>query len=205
MLKEKTKNYKNKQGGFTLLFAVLVSTLILAVGASMITIALKQLTLSSAGRESQFAFYAANTGLECALYWDLHPQVENDGSLKNTFPAKDQNVRNDFDNVICSGGQIKDGIGFSSDPDNKFTTEASEYVWDSSVGTYPNSYTFRISIQNTEPGFDDILYCAQVTVEKTGAVNSRVNTKITSQGLNTCDPEGNQRAVERALILEYVS
>ena len=57
--------------GFTLLFAALVASLVLSIGIAVFNITLKELKLSSAGRESQFAFYAADTGAECALYWDF--------------------------------------------------------------------------------------------------------------------------------------
>ena len=56
--------------GYTLLFAVLVSSLVLAVGISILTISKKEFLLSSAARESVYAFYAADSGLECAVYWD---------------------------------------------------------------------------------------------------------------------------------------
>jgi len=59
---KKTKFKKNnKREGFVLLFAVLISSLVLAVGISMISIALKQVQLSGSGRDSQYAFYVANT------------------------------------------------------------------------------------------------------------------------------------------------
>lgn len=60
-----------RQRGFTLLLAALVSSVVLAVGAAIFSIAQKQLMLSSTGRDSQFAFYAADTIAECALYWDF--------------------------------------------------------------------------------------------------------------------------------------
>jgi hypothetical protein len=44
--------------------------LVLAVGLAILSIALKQLQLSSAGRESQKAFFSADAGVECALYLD---------------------------------------------------------------------------------------------------------------------------------------
>jgi hypothetical protein len=44
---------------------------VLALGSSIFGIAKKQVTLSSIGRDSQFAFYAADNGAECALYWDI--------------------------------------------------------------------------------------------------------------------------------------
>lgn len=59
------------QRGFTLLFSVLVSSLLLAIGLAVFNIGQKELILSSTARESQFAFYAADTGIECALYWDF--------------------------------------------------------------------------------------------------------------------------------------
>ena len=62
---------KNPQKGFTLLLAALVASIVLSLGASIYTIASKSLILSSIGRDSQFAFYAADTGSECALFWDL--------------------------------------------------------------------------------------------------------------------------------------
>jgi Tfp pilus assembly protein PilX len=64
-------NIRNNNKGFTLLIAVLVSSLLLAIGLSLTDFAVKQLIISSAGRESQFAFYAADTGIECAFYWDF--------------------------------------------------------------------------------------------------------------------------------------
>ena len=60
-----------RNGGFTLLFSVLASSLLLAVGLAIFNVALKEAILSSAAKDSQLAFYAADTGVECALYWDL--------------------------------------------------------------------------------------------------------------------------------------
>ncbi|MDO8481501.1 MAG: hypothetical protein Q7S75_00240 [bacterium] len=57
--------------GFTLLLASLVASITLAFGLSIFAITQKQIILSSIGRDSQFAFYTADTGAECALYWDI--------------------------------------------------------------------------------------------------------------------------------------
>lgn len=37
----------------------------------MISTAQKEVFLSTLGRDSQYAFYAADAGAECALYWDF--------------------------------------------------------------------------------------------------------------------------------------
>ncbi len=57
--------------GFTLLLAALVSSLVLTLGLVIVSIARKSVNLSSIGRDSQFAFYTADTASECALYWDI--------------------------------------------------------------------------------------------------------------------------------------
>ena len=64
--------FKFKRGdkGFTLLLAAIVSAIALSLGAAIYDIVVREVELSSIGRDSQFAFYAADTAAECALYWD---------------------------------------------------------------------------------------------------------------------------------------
>lgn len=52
------------------MLATLISSLMLILGAAMFGITRKEIILSSIGRDSQFAFYAADSAAECALYWD---------------------------------------------------------------------------------------------------------------------------------------
>ncbi|MCH7529739.1 pilus assembly PilX N-terminal domain-containing protein [Patescibacteria group bacterium] len=61
--------------GFIILYATLISSLLLVIGLGIFNISIKELILSSAGRESQVAFYAADAGIECALYWDIKRNV----------------------------------------------------------------------------------------------------------------------------------
>lgn len=56
--------------GFTIFFAVLVGSLALAIGLSIYELLVRELELSQVATQSQFAIYAADTGAECALYWD---------------------------------------------------------------------------------------------------------------------------------------
>ena len=58
------------QRGFTLLIAVVLSSVSLSIGLVLLDLALKQVLLSSAARQSQIAFYNADSVLECALYYD---------------------------------------------------------------------------------------------------------------------------------------
>lgn len=56
--------------GFTLLIAVIFMSVMLALGTALASLGYKQELLASSAIESQYAFYAADAGLECALYAD---------------------------------------------------------------------------------------------------------------------------------------
>jgi len=64
-------NNKHTNRGFTILLAALVSSIVLALGISVFELAQKSIFLSGMGRDSQYAFYTADTAAECALYWDI--------------------------------------------------------------------------------------------------------------------------------------
>lgn len=51
--------------------SVMIASILLALGYEIYNLAVKEVTLSSAGRESQFAFFAADSGIECALHADV--------------------------------------------------------------------------------------------------------------------------------------
>jgi hypothetical protein len=64
------KHISSKRG-FTLLIAALVASIVLTIASAIFSIAQKQVTLASLSQQSQYAFYAADTAAECALYWDI--------------------------------------------------------------------------------------------------------------------------------------
>ena len=53
--------------GYTLLFAVIVSVLVLSIAAFILSVSRKQFILSSSARDSIYSFYASDSGLECAI------------------------------------------------------------------------------------------------------------------------------------------
>ncbi len=57
--------------GFAMLFAVLASSLLVTIGISIFNISLKEIQIATSERDSQTAFYAADSAEECALYWDI--------------------------------------------------------------------------------------------------------------------------------------
>ncbi len=196
------KNKKNilKEKGFTLLFAVLVSTLIISISATVISIALRQTIISGTSRESQFAFYATNTALECAFYWDV---IGVEGAITGVvFPAPSETRINASESadITCSGGNIVTGDGFDAAYADK--------PWDTST---PNETTIFLEIKDVSGEFVSDgtsgtflkSVCAQATVTKSES-GGVITTTISAKGYNTCDLTS-PRAVERGLIQSYQS
>ncbi|MFZ2204982.1 MAG: hypothetical protein WAV23_00105 [Minisyncoccia bacterium] len=59
---------KNK--GFVLLFAVMLSSIVLAISLGVANIALKEINFTTSTKDTNNAFYAADIGAECALLGD---------------------------------------------------------------------------------------------------------------------------------------
>ena len=58
-----------QQQGFALLLTLIVVSVVLSVGLSLLDITLKQLILSGTTRDSEISFHAAYVGTECAERW----------------------------------------------------------------------------------------------------------------------------------------
>lgn len=63
------KNIKINNG-FVLLYAMVVSSIILAVAFGVTNIALKEANFSTSAKATNEAFFAADTGAECTLFYD---------------------------------------------------------------------------------------------------------------------------------------
>ncbi len=61
---------KKTQRGFALLVSVIFMSVVLALGLALSSLSYKQEMLALSAIESQYAFYAADAALECALYAD---------------------------------------------------------------------------------------------------------------------------------------
>lgn len=162
--------------GFTLLLASLIASLLLSVGLSMFTIAQKEIILSSLGRDSQYAFYAADAGAECALYWDfknafktseaMHGAKCNSTTVGEYRPPESANI----------GDLVLGGKGFVS-------------------GKVTNSFWFE---QNGR------CIIVELTKHETGSIHTEINSrgysvKCDANGL----PVQHSRALERAVRMQY--
>jgi Tfp pilus assembly protein PilX len=162
--------------GFVLVLAVLLSGILLSIGITMFGLTFKELLISSAGRESQFAFYAADTAGECVLYWDIrHPGYSN--SIFATSSASTLISKNS--GILCNEEDI-------TSP----TTG-----WDVNSGWDITNITGTSATTVFDMKFDNGA-CATVTIIKNSGL-----TQIDSRGYNTCVT--NPRRVERGLRISY--
>jgi len=164
--------------GFTLLVAIVISSLLLSIGITIFNTTTKELRLSALGRDSQFAFYAADSGIECALYWDKKQKV---------FPESDdpdQQILPPSGTVFCNLQDIT-----LSEPQWDVTRSTSQSPYSGSAIT-----TFRLD-------FSPNPYCAITVISKVGDGMSTTTT-IESRGYNTCNTT-DPRRVERAIRTIY--
>lgn len=59
-----------KNSGFVILFAVTVSAILLAIALGVANVSLKEIKFGTSAKDTNEAFFAADTGAECALYND---------------------------------------------------------------------------------------------------------------------------------------
>jgi len=83
---------KNNQKAFVSMIALLLANVFLVIGLSVFNIALREVILSSGSKESLFAFYAADGGMECALYWDIQEDAFSTSTPASTLNCSEQNA-----------------------------------------------------------------------------------------------------------------
>lgn len=155
---------------------MLVGSLALSVGLAIYDITIRELDLSSTATQSQYAIYAADTGAECALYWDFKCTLSpctTGGNAKSAFATSSQSVT-PLSGVLCSGQDV------------------AAAPW--GLATTLNSATTTFTVS-----FAPQPYCATVTIAKSG---SPIQTTVVSHGFNTC-VSGSITRLERVLQVTY--
>lgn len=175
------KKYSKKQNkGFVILFAMLISSIILLISAGIYTVVQKQVVLASYAKESQKAFYAADAALDCALFYDISPFLK-DG--KTAFPPAEGSPETDIE---CGGGattvRLLSGAVTGGEDDPGLGPDDQGFF----AFNYP--YTFRYYGVQEEDGDYIGSGCAYVLVEKKSdpATAGLVITRITAAGFNAC-------------------
>jgi len=178
--------------GYALLFAVLVSAVVLGVGVSILNISRKEILLTAGAQKSQYAFYAADAGYECSLYQDLKLNV--------------------FSDTANPPASIQCGVTYPSSSPTLYSSPVKLTAQTPIGNTTEYDYAFFVPVSNAGS-------CAAVTISKfittvtvgTSTVTT-ASTTVISDGFNigwntTVSPPdcsaSNDTKVERALLANY--
>ncbi len=163
---------KGGQKGFTVLYAVLIASLLLSIGLGIYSVSLRDFILASSASESQKAIYAADSGVECVLYWNIYELFSPPAHAPAGTPW--------VGDAYCANTKI------NSNPDSGWTVVQTQ-------NTATSTYTIHFGSTDEAP-------CAVINVGKwnTEAATTTIYTLFESRGYNTCRVE-NPRRVERGL------
>lgn len=206
-----TQSAKFKKG-FSVLFASLTGSLVLAIGLAILSITIKQITLASAGRESQLAFYSADTGIECALFLDSGGgNVNADGNPicpQGIFGIPDETSLG----ILPQCGMEAGEYSFNSGTKYKCLDQSFERAPGAPSGNSISAPVLlsggagivRTTLTFKTRGSDNL--CFNVTIDKTrkvsGVDEGNIITNIISRGFSTCDITSRNR-FERAIKIRY--
>jgi hypothetical protein len=179
--------------GFTIFFAMLVGSLALAVGAAIYDLTVREIDLSAAASQSQYAIYAADTGVECALYWDS--KYGGSGSAFGTSTTGTWGSSP----INCNGQDI---VTRGTPPAAFVPPDGTWSAWDTSQKDANNATTtFTLSIYSAAA--PPQTYCAVVSVGKsTDPASHILYTTVISNGYNNCGTGGVAR-LQRTLRVNY--
>ena len=91
--------------GIAIYIAVIITAALVLVSFSIISLSIKQVGTSAAARDSQAAFYAADSGVECAIYWDLKKGSKSAfATTSGSIIACNNDVNNPSNTGIAVGG-----------------------------------------------------------------------------------------------------
>jgi hypothetical protein len=200
--KNKHKKYPS-QKGFALLLAVLVAGVLLSITYLMFSINLKQITLSTTGANSQYALFAADTGIECAL--------RQDNKVENAFILADSttDLSDNTTQTISAPNPIPDLTCNNKSVGPKLISEESQpnQIHVDNIA-YNKGLKYTFTVDSLSGGVKQ--GCAIVTVSKyidtkteAGHTTEYVRTKIESRGYNTCLNKIDPQRVERDLEVYY--
>lgn len=183
----------NKKKGVALLISVLILSTVLGVGITLLNAVIKQSKIASSAEQSVLAIYAADSGVECALFWDIrgheasfYGDVDGDSIGDKVFATSTGHTPFPVnDNIDCNGTDIS-----NSNPSIGWTV--------SNETANSAKTTFKLDFSGGS--------CAIVEVDKesTGP-GTYIKTIVLSRGYNVaCSDIGTDlRAIERAIKVTY--
>lgn len=173
---------RNNKKGVALLFVVIISGLLVGIGAAMMRIFTKDIILTSTTRESTVALYQADSGYECALFHDYNSRAFDPSNPASALRCAGEDVAVTSSN---SGRCLGAGANPSGVPGS---VRARTFWLGGGVGntnacTCVDVYQW---FENPNPPDDPGIR----------------KTLVESRGYNTCDDTSDRR-LERAIRVRY--
>ncbi len=122
------------QKGFALLMSLIVVSVVVSIGLTVLDLTLKQVRLSTNAKESETAFHAANAALECARYW----RSEESDDMENGATIS----------ISCFGGA---STNVSATTTTAANGTAYQYSFYSTWGTPVRCSEVRMLVINADP------------------------------------------------------
>jgi type II secretory pathway pseudopilin PulG len=183
--------YNRIQKGYTLLFSIIVASIVLSIAAFILSVSRKQFILSSVSRDSTMAIYAADSAIQCAVgaYYNGELYASPDPATGDaTSPAR----------IFCMGGTSSSNYQKIDSAEYNLLIDEQNKIY-----IYRTVTPFRFGFGNDS--------CAIVTITKGKDIaTGKHRVFIESRGYNNefsapCNEGGayNPRTVERAIRLIY--
>lgn len=178
-----TRTAHRARGGFALLLTIIVVSVTLAIGLSILNITLKQYTLATIARDSELAFHAASAALDCALEAE---RSYTPPTIPGNLPVSCVNQDTNMSGSTSDGGKTRT-FSHTFTWNAGGTSVCSEFdvvVMDATDGTYTKSFT----AQNISRTCNDGLIC----------------TTVFARGYNrACNERDSLRTVQRELTQQF--
>lgn len=194
-----TTRIKQKTEGFALLLAVLVGTVVLAIGLSILNVTLKQIIISNFGAESERAFHAAYAGVECAQYFNLLDRWDNNAP-DNAW-------------IRCVGqGGVDSGVDVFPHNDGEKEKREMEYSWDDNdippelqmaACTKMTVYKYFDTNKDVSIGILPSTLSSQVRTCEKGTECTVVVSRGYNRNCTDVDTNPNLRTVERVVTVRF--
>jgi Tfp pilus assembly protein PilX len=158
------RSLQKKEKGFAMLLALIISSVVLAIGVSILEISVSQINLSATARESEFAFQSAHAGIDCMWYWRT--------AQATAYTTVTTAVSNPA--VTC--------FGVSPSPSSKIASNGAGGT--ANIATYLNTFEWGTPERCTE------VTMHVIDARTTQVVQQFTNEAIGTDGLKTCN-QGN--------------
>ncbi len=156
------QTYKQHKNGFALLLAIIVSSIVLAIGVSLLQVSINQINLASTARESEIAFQSASAGMECMQYW--------------------RNIKTSQLVLIASPTQLSDIFCFGGMPNSQTVSRPFSNTSSGNVDKY--SYEFKLGTKATDSCLKIDMYIVNAYVDD--LTYRFPNTGVGIDGTKTC-------------------